>query len=305
MIIGTQQQVTEAVLSELERAPDPRFRELMSALVRHLHDFAREVRLTEAEFHRAIGHVAALGQHTTDSHNEVALVAGSLGFSTLVCLLNNGDGGQTETAANLLGPFWRMESPRTGNGGSIVRSPVPGPTLLVDAWFRDRDGRPIAGAEVDVWHASPEGLYENQDPSQADMNLRGKFTSDEEGHVWFRTVKPVGYPIPTGGPGGELLRAQARHNMRPAHMHFLAFKPGFKTLISQLYDGSDPRIEDDVQFGVTRALVCDYVRHETAHPGDPSVTAPWYWLTYTFVMEPGEAVLPRAPIRGKAAAPDR
>src|SRR5512146_3051576 len=162
MIITKQEDITPAVLAEIARAPDPRFREIMSAFVRHLHDFAREVRLTEEEFQKAVGYIVALGQKTTDSHNEAVLMSGSLGFSTLICLLNNGNRGATETTANLLGPFWRLNSPRTENGGSIVRSPTPGPALFVNAVVRDQAGAPIAGAEVDVWHSSPEGFYEQQ-----------------------------------------------------------------------------------------------------------------------------------------------
>jgi catechol 1,2-dioxygenase len=300
MIIETQKDVTTAVLAELARAPDARFREVMSALVRHLHDFAREVRLTEAEFQAAMGYVVALGKHSTETHNEAVLMAGSLGFSALVCLLNNGNNGQTETFANLLGPFWREDSPPTPNGASIVRSPTPGPAMFVKAWFRDRGGRPITSAEVDVWHSSPEGYYENQDPVQADMNLRGKFTTDAEGLIAFRSILPAGYPIPVDGPVGELLRAQGRHNMRPAHLHFLARHDGFKTLISQVYVNDDPHLESDVQFGVTRALVGNYVRHDNAPAPEPDVTGPWYSLDYTFVMEEGASRLPKAPISGKA-----
>src|SRR5499433_3314206 len=266
MIIKDQQDVTKAVLSELERAPNARFKEVMSAFVRHLHDFAREVKLTEEEFQAATAYIVALGKHTSATHNEAVLMSGSLGFSTLICLLNNGNNGQTETTANLLGPFWRMNSPRTESGGSIVRSPTPGPALFVDAWFRDSAGRPIAGAEVDVWHSSPEGFYENQDPVQADMNLRGKFITDADGHFAFRSVKPAGYPIPIDGPTGELLRAQGRHNMRPAHLHFLAVKDGFKTLISQIYVADDKNIDSDVQFGVTRHLIGNFVKHDGAAP---------------------------------------
>jgi len=300
MIIGSEKDVTEAVLRELERAPDTRFREIMSALVRHLHDFAREVKLTEEEFQAAVHYVAALGKHTTETHNEAVLMSGSLGFSTLICLLNNGDHGQTETDANLLGPFWRMDSPRTENGGSIVRSPTPGPALFAEAWFKDTGGKPIEGAEVDVWHSSPEGFYENQDPVQADMNLRGKFVTDSNGNISFRSVKPAGYPIPVDGPVGELLRAQGRHNMRPAHLHFLVYKPGFKTLISQLYVPDDEHLETDVQFGVTRHLVGNYVRHDAEPPPAPDVTPPWYSLQHTFVLEKGVARLPKPPITGKA-----
>ena len=298
MIIASEKDVTKAVLSELARAPDPRLREVMSAFIRHLHDFAREVKLTEEEFQAAIGYIVALGKNTNESHNEAVLMAGTLGFSALICLLNNADRGQTETDANLLGPFWRADAPLTQNGASIVRSPTPGPALFVDALFRDAAGKPVEGAEVDIWQSSPEGFYENQDPIQSDMNLRGKFHTDANGRIGFRSVKPAGYPIPVDGPVGDLLRAQRRHNMRPAHLHFLAYKLGFKTLISQLYASDDRYIENDVQFGVTRHLIGNYVRHEEARA--PDVTPPWFSLEHTFVMEKGTARLPKPPISGKA-----
>src|SRR5580692_4054574 len=150
MIIATEKDVTKAVLDEVARAPNPRLRELMSAFVRHLHDFAREVKLTEEEFHTAMAYIVALGKHSNENHNEAVLMAGSLGLSALICLLNNGDRGQTETDANQLGPFWRMDSPRTENGGSIVRSPTPGAELFCNIEAKDRDGKPVADAEVDV-----------------------------------------------------------------------------------------------------------------------------------------------------------
>jgi catechol 1,2-dioxygenase len=259
------------------------------------------VKLTEEEFREAMAYVVALGKHSNETHNEAVLLSGSLGFSSLICLLNNGDNGQTETDASLLGPFWRMHSPRTENGASIVRSPTPGPALFVNAHFRDKDGKPIADAEVDVWHSSPEGFYENQDPVQADMNLRGKFTTDAEGYIGFRSVKPAGYPIPIDGPVGEFLLAQRRHNMRPAHLHFLAAKDGFKTLISQIYVADDKFIDNDVQFGVTRHLIGNYVRHEEGTPPAPDVKGPWYSLDHRFVMEGGSSKLPRPPISGKAS----
>ncbi len=301
MIIENEKDVTKAVLSELQRAPNARLKEVMSAFVRHLHEFAREVKLTEEEFQAAVGYIVALGQKTTETHNEVVLMSGSLGFSSLICLLNNGDKGQTDTDANLLGPFWRMHSPPTENGGSIVRSPTPGPEMFVDAWFRDTKGKPIEGAEVDIWQSSTEGFYENQDPVQADMNLRGKFTTDKDGHISFRSMKPAGYPIPIDGPVGAFIRAQGRHNMRPAHLHFLAYKPGFKTLVSQIYSPDDKNIETDVQFGVTRHLIGNYVRHDSGKPPAPDVKPPWYTLEHSFVMEAGTARLPKPPITGKAS----
>src|SRR6516164_8629487 len=298
MIIRTQEDVTPAVLSEIARSPDPRFREIMSALVRHLHAFAREVKLTEAELRAAASYIVAIGQKSNATHNEAILMAGSLGLTNLVCLLNNGNNGATETTANQLGPFWRENSPKTENGASIVRSPTPGDPIFVNAWIKDPQGNPVAGAEVDVWHSSTEGYYENQDPEQADMNLRGKFTSDADGHISFRSIKPSGYPIPVDGPVGDLLRAQGRANMRPAHLHFLIHKQGFKTHISQVYSDDDPVLETDSQFGVTRALIGHYVRHDGPAPA-ADVKGPWYSLEYTFKIEPGIAKLPRPPITDK------
>ena len=297
MIIAREQDVTTAALAVMERTSDPRMRQIMISLVKHLHGFVRDVRLTEKEFRDATAIVAELGKLTTDTHNEVVLMAGSLGVSPLVCLLNNGDQGNTETDQSLLGPFWRLNSPRVENGGSIVRSETPGAPLFVNGRVVDKDGRPVAGAEVDVWHASPVGLYENQDPEQADMNLRGKFTTDADGRFAFRSVMMIGYPIPTNGVVGRLLEAQGRHPYRPAHLHALIFKPGFKVLISQVYDPNDPHIDSDVQFGVTQALIGNFVRHETPHPTAREVTVPWYSLDHTYRLEAGEAVLPRPPIK--------
>jgi catechol 1,2-dioxygenase len=297
MIIERQQDVTVAATSVMERTSDPRLREIMVSLVKHLHGFIRDVSLTEAEFREAVAILAELGKLSTDTHNEIVLMAGSLGVSSLVCLLNNGDQGNTETAQSLLGPFWRLHSPRVENGGSIVRSDTPGAPLFVTGRVVDNAGHPITEAEVDIWHASPVGLYENQDPEQAEMNLRGKLTTDANGRVRFRSVLMTGYPIPTNGVVGRLLELQNRHPYRPAHLHALIFKPGFKVLISQVYDPADPHIDTDVQFGVTKALIGNFVRHEEPHPTERDVSTPWYSLDYVYKMETGEAVLPRPPIK--------
>jgi protocatechuate 3,4-dioxygenase beta subunit len=296
-IIEDESSVTGAVLAAMARTENPRLREITAAFVRHMHDFAREVRLTEEEFEHGIDFLNRIGQATHDAHNEGILFSDAIGFSTLVCLLNNGRNGATETAAALLGPFWRMNSPKTGNGGSIVRSETPGPELFASCRVTDPQGKPIPGVEVDVWQSSPVGLYENQDENQADMNLRGKLTSDADGRFWFRSVKPAGYPVPTNGPVGDLLRAQGRHPYRPAHLHFLAYRPGFKTLITQVFVDDDQYLETDVVFGVTRHLIGKYERHEAGDPPAAGVTAPWYTLDYTFIMEPGEAKLPKPPIK--------
>jgi catechol 1,2-dioxygenase len=291
MIIETQDDVTAAVLGEMHRTPDARTRELLSLLVKHLHAFVREAKMTEREFQEAIGAINAIGKQTTPSHNEAMLLAGALGVSNLICLMNNGGHGTRPTQANNLGPFYRADAPRCANGDSIVRSPTAGSPLVFHGHVKDHAGAPIAGADVHVWQSSPAGLYENQDPSQAEMNLRGIFTTQPDGSFSFRSVKPAGYPVPTEGPTGALLRAQKRHNMRPAHLHFLIYKPGYKTIASQVYDPEDPHLETDSQFGVTRALIGNFVK-----------TGSGYELSFTFVLESGDARLPKAPITQKVAA---
>jgi protocatechuate 3,4-dioxygenase beta subunit len=288
MIIRNEGDVTEAVLGEMHRTPDARTKQILASLVTHLHAFVRETRLTEQEFQQAIGYLNAIGQKTTPSHNEAMLLAGALGVSNLVCLVNN----KHPTQANNLGPFFRAGAPRCADGDSLLRSPTAGAKLFFKGFVKDSKGNPVADAEVDVWHSSPVGLYENQDPGQAEMNLRGKFVTLADGSFSFTSVKPAGYPVPIDGPAGALLEAQKRHNMRPAHLHFLIYKPGFKTIASQVYDPADPNLETDSQFGVTQALIGNFGR-QGSH----------YTLQFTFVIEPGEARMPRAPITEKVKHP--
>jgi len=277
MLIATDSDVTRAVLAEAARAPDARTRELLAAGIRHLHGFVRDARLTENEFRNLCLLIARLGQLTNESHNEVMLAAGSLGVSALVCLLNNGGEGQP-TTANLMGPFWRDGAPQMTNGESIVRSPTPGVPVFVTAWVHDALGEPLAGARVDVWHASPEGFYENQDPAQAPMNLRGTFTSDAAGRIALRTVKPAGYPVPVNGPVGDLLRAQGRHNLRPAHLHFMIKAEGHETLVTHLFREGDPYLDSDVVFGVRNSLIVQ-MPENPAKPGR-------HMLHHDFVLNP-------------------
>ncbi len=297
MIIDSEDDVTPAVVKAMENAPDARLREIANSFVKHLHAFAKETRLTEREWEYGVGMLNRVGTFTTDTHNEGILLSDCLGLSTLVCLMNNGAGGSTETAAALLGPFWRMHSPKTANGGSIVRSPTPGPALFASLQVLDHNKKPLEGAEVDVWHASTTGMYENQDENQADHNLRGKFHTDADGRFSFRTVLPAGYPIPTTGPAGEIVLYQKRAPWRPAHLHFLIHKPGFKTLVTQVFVDGAKYLDCDVVFGVTTALVGDYKKHESGAPPAPDVKAPWHTLDYTFHVEPGDSGLPTPPIK--------
>ena len=300
-LIHTEEDVTPFVQAMLAGTPDPRLREVLLSAVRHLHAFVREVRPTEPEFEQAIRWLTEVGQACTDSHNEMVLAADTLGASTLVDLINN-DGMQGETMSALLGPFYRGAAPDCGFGDSIARSDTPGDDLVIEGRVLDVNGAPISGAVLDVWQASPAGLYENQDPEQADFNLRGKFRTDAEGRYCIRTVKPAGYPIPTFGPVGRLVLAQDRSTMRPAHVHFIVSAPGHKTLITQIFADSLQAMLDDVVFGAKEQIAGDLQRTSTPHPVVKGLKTPYYTCRYDFLLKPGEPTFPEPPIKGKAEA---
>lgn len=275
--------ITQRVIDAMAQTENARLKQVMEALVLHLHAFATEVNLTRPELDIGLDFLNEIGKSTTATHNEAVLLSDVLGLSSLLC---GGDPDLAEEAEALLGPFWRLHSPPTPNGSTICRSDTPGPLLVVRGRVLDENQQPIAGVEVDVWQASPVGLYENQDDGQADMNLRGKLTTDADGRFWFESVLPAGYPVPTHGPVGGILKAQRRHPYRPAHLHFLLWKPGFETRISQVFVHDDPYIETDVVFGVTPGLIG---RYEQQADGT-------YLMERSFVLHAGEAFLPAPPI---------
>ncbi|OHV83380.1 dioxygenase [Ensifer sp. LCM 4579] len=296
-LISTLDDVTPAVLSAMAGTQDPRLRTIMESATRHLHAFILETRPTEAEFETALQWIAALGHHTDETNNEVVLAADVLGASTLIDLINN-DGMQGETMSALLGPFYRGKAPDCSCGDCIARSKTPGPKLFFKGRVTGVDGAPIAGAQLDVWQASPVGLYENQDPDQDDFNLRGVFRTDADGSFHFTSVKPAGYPVPTDGPVGDLLRAQRRHPMRPAHIHFIVSAPGHKTLITQIFSDTPEALAGDVVFGAKQQIVGDFVEHREPHPDYPDVPLPFFTCEYQFRLTPGEPSYPVPPISG-------
>jgi catechol 1,2-dioxygenase len=273
-------------LDAMNRTPDPRLRTVMASLTRHLHAFVQEVKLSEEEFEQALEFIVAIGHATGETKNEVVLAADILGVSTVVALQNNQDP-RGESPAALLGPFWRANAPACALGDNIARSGTPGIPLKVTGTVRDHQGRPVPDAMVDVWQASPVGLYENQDPAQEDMNLRGRFSTDAEGRFHFRSVRPAGYPVPTDGPCGVLLRAQLRHPNRPAHLHFMVSKPGHKVLVTQVFADDDENLESDPTFGVTRRLIGRFALAPDGHSAS---------MHHDFELEPGEMKFPRPPI---------
>ncbi|WP_299842564.1 dioxygenase [uncultured Paracoccus sp.] len=299
-LISREAQVTDVVLAAMQNTDDARLKELMALVVRHLHAFVREARPTEMEFEAALRWIAGLGQATNESNNEVVLAADVLGASTLIDLINN-NGMQGETMSALLGPFYRGEAPHCANGDCIARSDTPGPSLYFTGRVTETDGTPIAGAKLDVWQASPVGLYENQDTGQDDFNLRGVLHSDDEGNFSFASVKPAGYPVPTDGPVGDLLRAQNREPMRPAHIHFIVTAPGHKTLITQIFSDTNEALVSDVVFGAKLQIVGDFVEHTQPDPAYPDATLPFYTCNYDFKLVPGTPTYPVPPITGKTS----
>nr|WP_245845052.1 dioxygenase [Noviherbaspirillum humi] len=270
---------------------DPRLLEIVTSLVRHAHAFVQETRLTEEEFEKGLDFLVRIGKATGEKTNEAVLLADILGISSMVSLINN-HRGDDATASALLGPFWRANAPHCENGDNIARgeSATHGIPLAISGRVLDKQGKPIAGAHVDVWHADPIGYYENQDPSQPNMNLRGVFTTDAEGRYSLRSVRPAGYPVPTDGPCGELLRAQNRHPYRPAHVHFMVSAPGYRTLVTQVFADDAEHLNSDVVFAVVQSLVGRFAE-TTDEKGQRRAT-----LQYDFILEPGEQKFPAPPI---------
>ncbi|MDP9045167.1 MAG: intradiol ring-cleavage dioxygenase [Pseudomonadota bacterium] len=276
--------ITPAVLAALAGTAGPRLKEILSALVTHLHDFAREVRLTEDEWMRGIQFLTATGHQCDAKRQEFILLSDTLGLSMLVIAMNHAKpAGATE--ATVFGPFHTDDAPCVEQGADLADG-APGSPLFVDGHVRGIDGRPIADAKVDVWQADEDGLYDVQRPELGDRRrARGVLRTDAQGRVRFRTVTPVAYPIPVDGPVGDMLRASSRHPWRPAHVHFMIQAPGFETLVTHIFRDQDSYLDSDVVFGVRSSLIGDFVRHEAGiAPDGTTLHTAFYTLEQTFVL---------------------
>ncbi|MEV4093252.1 dioxygenase [Streptosporangium saharense] len=245
--------VTRAVLERLEGTPDPRLREVMSSLVRHLHAFAIDVGLTQEEWLAGIGFLTETGKTCDATRQEFVLLSDTLGLSTLVDDLANAARDEA-TEATILGPFHVPGAPFRDPGASIVLDDAEGEALLVSGTVTGVGGEPVAGAVVDVWQAGPDGHYDVQDAEQPEHNFRGRFRTDTQGRYGFATLRPVSYPIPDDGPAGRLLRATGRHPWRPAHIHVMVTAEGYRTLTTAVFDARDTHIGSDAVFGVKESL---------------------------------------------------
>src|SRR4051812_34155529 len=284
MQLVTEDNITALAAERWGTARDPRTAELLTALVRHLHDFAREVRLTEAEWMAAIGWLTRAGQISDDKREEFILASDVLGLSMLVVQMNHRLD-PAATPATVLGPFHIEGSPEFGYGEDMSQG-LPGTPLLVHGAVRDLAGNPVPGAVLDVWQADTEGAYESQVPDIDEARLRAKYTTREDGGYCLRTIAPKGYTIPMDGPVGELIAQTEISHFRPAHVHFLINVPGYEPLITHLFQEGADYLDSDVVFGTKEELV---VRFEHREPGEtpeggPSAE-PWVEARYDFVLQ--------------------
>jgi len=294
----TEETAADAVVESFANAPDPRLRELLTHLVRHLHAFVRDTEPTIGEWQRAIEFLTATGHQCDDQRQEFILLSDVLGISMLVETINHrktvaprgGLGGSsprasTATESTVLGPFHVVASPRRALGDSIdlVGSGTP---CVVEGRVLSADGTPLPGAELDVWQASDQGFYDVQQPDvQPRGNGRGLFSADDNGAFWFRAVVPCHYPIPTDGPVGALLRATKRHGYRPAHIHFIVTAPGHHDLTTHIFVAGSPYIESDTVFAVKKSLITEFA------PVDDPEQAARYGLTGPFCRANFDIVL--------------
>jgi len=253
----TEETAADAVVDSFAATPDPRLRELLTSLVRHLHAFVRETEPTIAEWERAIDFLTATGHKCDDKRQEFILLSDVLGISMLVETINNRKtSGATEST--VLGPFHMVSSPRRALGDTIDLVGT-GPQCVLEGRVLSADGRPLPGAELDVWQANDQGFYDVQQPDvQPPSNGRGLFTADSSGAYWFRTIVPTHYPIPTDGPVGTLLEATRRHPYRPAHIHFIVTAPGHRPLTTHIFVADSPYIESDAVFAVKKSLITEF-----------------------------------------------
>ncbi len=256
----TEERLADAVVERLANIPDARARRVLSALVQHLHAFAREVELTEAEWKLGIQFLTEAGQISSGTRQEVILLSDVLGLSALVDSINHRVP-QGATESTVLGPFFVEGAPNLPNGADLTEgvdtSTAPGEPTWVNGRVLTLDGAPIADAAVDVWQTRPDALYDVQDDDHA-MQMRAQFRTDAEGRFFFKTYKPVSYPVPKDGPVGGLLDLIGGHGMRPAHIHAIASAPGYRRVVTHIFPAGDEYLDSDTVFAVKDSLVADF-----------------------------------------------
>ncbi len=258
--------ITEAALDQMASTPNPRLKEIMAVLTRHLHEFAREVDLTPEEWLEGVKFLTAVGQKCTAYRQEVILLSDTLGLSSLVNALHDRRATEAATKSSLVGPFYRQDSPVMKLGDSIVTKPTNGLEVCLYGRVTNAAGKAVGNATVQVWQPDETGNYDLQKHDPSEMDLRGTFRTDADGRFYLRTIAPLGYMIPMDGPVGDMIRAQKRHGYRPAHIHFIIGADGYREVVTALYLQGDEHIDSDTVFGVTASLVTDVNRNDPSSP---------------------------------------
>lgn len=251
----TKDNITDVFMGYLSKDTDPRMREIMGSLVKHLHDFARETNLTHDEWRTGIAFLEGCAAVETEDRHEFVLASDVLGLSSLVDMLHSTP---DATSSSVLGPFHVSGAPPLPFGGDMKRH-YGGPVLLAEGVIRGAEGNPIVGAELDIWQTAPNGMYASQDEEQDTFSFHGLMTTGEDGKYAFTTVKPVEYTVPSDGPVGDILRACGRHPWRPSHLHYIVKAPGHRSLVTEIFPDDDPYLDQDTVFGVRDDLVMTYV----------------------------------------------
>jgi hydroxyquinol 1,2-dioxygenase len=272
----TQDNITQAVIARFADTPDPRLKEIVTSLVQHLHAFARDVKLTEAEWFQGIEFLTRVGHITDDKRQEFILLSDTLGLSMLTVAMNQ-EKPQGCTEATVFGPFFVEDAP-SFDLGEDVSNGAPGIPCLVRGAIRGTNGEPVPGAEIQVWQADAQGKYDMQYESH-EHKARGVLHADGKGQYHFRSILAEAYPIPDDGPVGDMLRATKRHPWRPAHLHFMITAPGYQTLITHVFRNGDAYLDSDAVFGVRQSLIADWVKQPDGN----------YLVEYDFVLNPERA----------------
>ena len=290
----TEERSAEVVAASFADTSDPRLKQIMTSLVRHLHAFVKEVELTEEEWGFAIDFLTRTGHMSDEVRQEFILLSDVLGVSMLVETINHRTGG-TSTESTVLGPFHMVESPVRELGADIALD-GKGTPCLVSGQVTGPDGEPLAGASVDVWQTNEDGFYDVQQPDiQPPGNLRGMFTADEDGRFWFRSVVPRYYPIPDDGPVGQLLSSTGRHPNRPAHLHFIVAAPGYRPVTTHVFVADSPYLDSDAVFGVKESLVRDVAEvDDPARAADLGLPNPFRTLTFDLSLLRADQAPPAA-----------
>jgi len=275
--------ITDEALSRIGPNANPRVRSVSEALIRHLHAFIREIEPSQAEWEYGINFLTRVGQMCTDKRQEFILLSDALGVSMLVDAINHRlPEGATETT--VFGPFY-VEARRDFPLGADISEGVEGTPMLVTGTVSSVEGKPLAGADIDVWHSDDEGFYDVQQGDS--LAMRGHFRADADGRFHFWSIRPRYYPIPDDGPVGEMLKAQGRHPFRPEHVHFMIAAQDCETLVTHVFAEGDPYLDSDVVFGVKNSLIAKFDEHGPGIAADGrTIDTPYVHLNYDFVLKP-------------------